>query len=752
MEKQSLLIRKCALFELYILDELLENKSVWDQKSLNKWMEEYTSDLEEFEKNIFYLSYLICYEEKSLKNFDFYITNQLNTIFNNLNNNSDDKHYLWNFKDSQFNPTNNKEIKINPIELKEYIKSFEKHIFTNSEITVSKILNLLEESFVLVPSVLKNEFNDVSLFDSAKNFLSVSTCIHSYITENKKEPEFKNIKEILMGRTKDSNEKILSNIKNEAMFLLTSFDISGIQSFIYTIIKENALKSLRARSLYLELIMEAVVKETVNKVGLSEANIIYSGGGHAYLLLPNTEKSKLCINESRIEVNKWFLKLFNVNLFIAMDYTEADIESLTNKTNEKYESLFLNLSSKLSSQKLNRYTFETLEELNSRKFIYGARECKICKRVDELNHDSICSTCSSIIEFSRQLIKNDMFVITDEKIDNSSLSLPFDNWITCVEEKRIMEISKYRNVIRIYSKNRERLNSYVDKNLMIADYSFDKELEDLTNNNGIKRLSVLRADIDNLGDAFVNGFNKKGRINSSLLRTSVLSRNLSVFFKQHIQDILRNPIKKLGSNQGTLRKIVVIYSGGDDLFVIGDWSDVLGFAIDLNNELKRFSQNSLSISAGLGIYPQKYPISYMADDSGELEEYAKKFKNGEVEKNAVCIFESKNVFSWEEFELDILNDKLNLLSEYLKSTENTDNSGNSFLYKLLEYMNNIENKINIPRLLYLLARKKPKKDKESIYLDFNQKIYNWIKVERQRKELIMAIIVYVYLNRGLSNE
>ena len=54
---------------------------------------------------------------------------------------------------------------------------------------------------------------------------------------------------------------------------------------------------------------------------------------------------------------------------------------------------------------------------------------------------------------------------------------------------------------------------------------------------GIKRIAVMRADVDNLGQTFVSGFSQ-GK--STLSRTATLSRQLSVFFKHYIRDILEN--------------------------------------------------------------------------------------------------------------------------------------------------------------------------------------------------------------------
>ena len=55
------------------------------------------------------------------------------------------------------------------------------------------------------------------------------------------------------------------------MFLLYSMDISGIQNFIYTVGESGVLKGLRARSFYLEIMMEHVVDELLEKLALSRA-------------------------------------------------------------------------------------------------------------------------------------------------------------------------------------------------------------------------------------------------------------------------------------------------------------------------------------------------------------------------------------------------------------------------------------------------------------------------------------------------
>jgi len=97
---------------------------------------------------------------------------------------------------------------------------------------------------------------------------------------------------------------------DEKAFLLYSADVSGIQNFIYTVSTDNALRSMRSRSFFLELLMEHYIDEVLDGCGLSRANLLYSGGGHCYMLLPNTQKTKLCLAQQSAHINRWLREQF----------------------------------------------------------------------------------------------------------------------------------------------------------------------------------------------------------------------------------------------------------------------------------------------------------------------------------------------------------------------------------------------------------------------------------------------------------
>ena len=94
---------------------------------------------------------------------------------------------------------------------------------------------------------------------------------------------------------------------------------------------EKALKSLRSKSFYLEIMLEHIVDELLERLELSRANLIYSGGGHAYLLLPNTDRTKSTIDEFDSEAREWFIDNFGIDLYVAMGYRTCSADELMNK-------------------------------------------------------------------------------------------------------------------------------------------------------------------------------------------------------------------------------------------------------------------------------------------------------------------------------------------------------------------------------------------------------------------------------------
>jgi CRISPR-associated protein Csm1 len=202
-----------------------------------------------------------------------------------------------------------------------------------------------------------------------------------------------------------------------------------------------------------------------------------------------------------------------------------------------------------------------------------------------------------------------------------------------------------------------------------------------------------------------------------------------------------------------------VYSGGDDLFVVGAWNDCLELAVDINEAFAEYTQNTLAISAGIGIFNHSYPLQRIAEITGNLEDSAKG-----AGKNKVALFETDNVFEWSSLKQSVIEEKFRPIIKFFKGN---DERGMAMVYKILAYLYEIGDKdgepINIARLAYLLARLEPQYidgmdknmffEKKAKYATSSRNLYDWAMGDsNSRKELISALFLYVYMQRKNKKE
>ena len=646
-----------------------------------------------------------------------------------------------------------------PNEPKEEVKQYSAEIYSQivakikdslqaielTEEYVNSLLSVLEATMSFVPSSTdKSQLCDISLYDHCKMTAAIAGCIYEFLEEE----EIENYRETLFLHGTEMYEK-------EA-FLLVSMDISGIQDFIYTISSKNALKTLRAKSFYLEIMLEHIVDELLGRTGLARTNLIYSGGGHAYLLMPNTRGTKKTLGDFAAELKKWFLSNFGTELYVAFGAAPCSANTLMNKPKGTYKDLFKRVGREVSKNKSNRYSAEEIIRLNTASAEQYGRECRVCGALDHLTEDHLCPMCESFISLSSQILEQDFVSILSEKPEDtrSCAKLPFDRYMILESEEAVRErIASDQTYMRCYSKNRMFTGYNVATRLWTGDYHNGRTFEDMADGaEGIRRIGVLRADVDNLGQAFVSGFERTGEEDYvGLSRSATFSRKMSIFFKLHLNHILRNGVFSLdgGTCRRPERKAIVIYSGGDDLFLIGAWNEILEAAIDINDALEKFTQGTLHISAGLGLYPEKYPVRALARQTGELEDWAK----GIDGKNAIALFDESNVYKWDVLKNEVIGEKYALIKKYF---DHNEEKGMAAMYKILSYLRGREDKINVARFAYLLGRMEPAKDASAemkeLYSAFSKNMYYWMKDEEACRQLITAVYIYVYLNRGSEEE
>ena len=477
-----------------------------------------------------------------------------------------------------------------------------------SQISINQLLQIIEEGFSYLPSSTNRaEVCDISLYVHSKITSAVASCMKLYFDEQ----QIQDYKKYCFN----SGSKIF---RNEKIYLLVSGDISGIQDFIYTIPSKGALKTLRGRSLYIDLLLEEFIDEYLEQIGLSRANVLYSGGGHFYILAPNIEDTKKAIDKLQAKMNRWLMENIGINLYLAIGIAECSANNLMKS--EAQGNLFATVNKKLKDDKTIRYSkdedfleyiFNVEKEEDTAK-----KECTICHNlVDKLwkyniDEEIACEFCLNLYKLGQDILTQDLvFVISEEKIDGGIKIFGKDKDLY-LYAVNIEDIDMFKGkILRIYSKNNLLENDLAIR-LYLADYSAKNEndevmtFDDLAKSScktdkGIKRLGVLRLDIDDLGIAFSSGFvSDKDKIEdnlryATLSRYADLSKDISMFFKVAINKICAGDLTGcvdfeerafniFGIAKAPKRKVNIIYAGGDDLFLVGAWDEVLEVAIDIN--------------------------------------------------------------------------------------------------------------------------------------------------------------------------
>lgn len=611
---------------------------------------------------------------------------------------------------------------------------------------INSLLCVLESYTSNVPSSTNiGESPDISLFDHLKTTAAFGSCISEYLlTEGEK-----NYQSRLFA-----NEKAF---REEKAFLLYSADISGIQKFLYTVHTEGALRSLRSRSFFLELLMEHYIDELLELCGLSRVNLLYSGGGHCYILLPNTKTVIDAVERWNRKMNGFLADAFGSTLFLAHGYAPCSGNDLTNVPAEKspYAAVFRAVSTAVSYHKLHRYDAAQIRKMNSVRKGGGERECKVCGSADDLQ-DGLCPWCRMFLSLSEQLQNNDIFIVSNKAETDAAFELPAPDgnaYILLTNEKTARaHLESGKAARRLYSKNKPYAGLRYATRLYFCDYAYSNSISALADNaSGIRRIGVCRMDVDNLGASFVSGFRKnEGRTPAdrehfvTLSRTAAFSRQLSLFFKHYVTALLSGEY-----GNGKALAVSVVYSGGDDVFLLGAWNDCIEAAVRIRSALREFSCGSLTISGGIALVGDTYPVRLSAELAGELEDCAKKNPG----KDSIAIFdpELNQCYHWEDFSAHVQGEKLKLLRDFFQSDEQQER-GKAYLYRTLQLLRSVESegKLQLARYAYLLTRMQPKKGDpgERLYSDFSNLMYRWALDSEDRRRLITAIYLFIYEIRG----
>ncbi|HOM27666.1 MAG TPA: type III-A CRISPR-associated protein Cas10/Csm1, partial [bacterium] len=451
-------------------------------------------------------------------------------------------------------------------------------------------------------------------------------------------------------RTGELIEEIDYGKLNRKDFILLKGDISGIQDFIYSVSSEHALKGLRGRSFYLQLISEIIAYKILDEFNLTKANLIYLGGGNFIILLPNLSDAEKRLEKLTEEIDKVIFKAHQGKLGFLISYIKFPYWNFI----ENFGDLLSELGRKLAIEKRKKFKYlisENLFKPYPEKVEKEMGGCEICGR--EIEKKDKCELCESFEKLAIE-IKKENVIMEIKKVNKKEIKEEVNKWDEIFEGLGYkISFEKSIGGIKIYLNNSDFLKVNCDAFRYEAIYSPEGTLEDIAKKaEGIERWGALRMDVDNLGLIFGSGFiDEEGKDITTISKYSMLSYTFSLFFSLGIRNIVEKEYKE---------KCCVVYSGGDDLFIIAPWSDLPEIAEEIWRNFRKYVCNheKITISGGIYIAPsKKFPVYQAAKKAGEEEEKAKK-----GEKNKITFFEP---IKWDE-EFVKIKEVKNKLYELLK--------------------------------------------------------------------------------------
>ncbi|MEM1513406.1 MAG: type III-A CRISPR-associated protein Cas10/Csm1 [Candidatus Thermoplasmatota archaeon] len=651
------------------LESFKKELSVFAKFHHKKYMEKIPPDITQKMKNLLWIVYEadnLSSMERGEKEGEFNPKNPLISIFSRIRlENKEVKEKAYPLTVLRFNeivfPSFDKNNAEDRIPHKSYEKIFDDFKYRFPLISPDLVLSFLEKETTYIPA-RTGEDEDISLFDHLKTTCAIASCLYLY---HKDELD------------KDIKEKILD--RKEKKYILVSGDISGIQKFIYNITSKGSLRLLRARSFMLEILSEDVTQELLTRLNLSRANLLYCAGGHFYIIAPNTEESIKKINELKEQLNEWLLKKFDGELYYAIGWSEISGEEFNN-----FSEVWHKIGEILSKEKSQKFkhilTKEPDKLLMESGYEKKKESCKACKkfveRLEEIKKGEeiirYCEECRRLLSIGENLIKAS-YILRFKDAKDYDLELPFSKIkiTNKIEENfdTIFHINSLDPPDEILKMKKEKnKKEFIYAPLPLPNYAYGTgNLDELAEKaTGIKKIGVLRMDVDRLGDIFRRGLPKEKR---TISRITNLSRFLNYFFKayinllgnlqdKNIEEIINTnwkigeKIKRLAERKE--RKFVIVYGGGDDLLIVGSWDDVIELAFDINSLFRKYvgENDNITISGSFCIFDEKFPFYKIAQISGEKEKIAK-----DEGKNRIWLFERgvnvrgifKESLEWDKF-------------------------------------------------------------------------------------------------------
>jgi CRISPR-associated protein Cas10/Csm1 subtype III-A len=457
---------------------------------------------------------------------------------------------------------------------------------------------------------------------------------------------------------------------------LIAGDLPGIQRVLYTITAKGAAKTLRGHSAYLQLLSDALVRLALQHLDLPWASVVFSAGGNFMIAAPHSAIQTVESWHDRI--NQKLLDLHRGELYLALAWSALPARLYAEATSSSEPSSLVEKRAELQRR---------LEASKHAAFarLAPAHYAVLFEPIGDGGGGERCDVCHVEVDGSTQVPESEGELLLCEQChsyafpakptyDSLAWSVANANRVFISTPDQPASLDKYRHgkgnppwtvALRALGLDYQFLEpgdsapakqgsllAFDPAKFLPSDpdtsksYGFrflsqltpredpsNKEIRDFHNMArqdaiGIPRFGVLRMDVDGLGQTMSG----RGLTYPDLLHLSALSNALDLFFGGMLDQIGRDCADawQEWTDEWSDKKVstvhkwpYVIYAGGDDLFVVAPWDLLPPLAQAIQERFDAFCLGRLTMSAGIAIAREKYPLYRAAEQAGLMLDQSK---------------------------------------------------------------------------------------------------------------------------------
>lgn len=440
--------------------------------------------------------------------------------------------------------------------------------------------------------------------------------------------------------------------------------IDIVKGSIYKIkkyfLENNNLKDIRGGSILIDYLNNDVVKDQLLKLGYSEINIVYCGGGNIFVVVPSGSGEKIC---ESLETTFRNISLTAMNAF----------ESITISLHE-FAFNFKHISGKLSEKleerkKLKLYNINPDNDLGSINIRGKSINFSEYKAAEELKDSGVvCELCD---------IRDAKYLIEESE---GSVAV-------CASCLRKHLAGKAKSMFN---------DEFKEYTFVKLEDNNIKSIDDIS-----KNIAVIYGDGNNMGKVVMEIQN--------VFEMMYFSRKTDKITKRSVYEAINETMEKNA-------KFEVIALGGDDIFIIVPAEHAFNITTKIIDKFDKGFNNKITMSVGLVISKSNTPIASLFSIAQQKLKSAKALikKDKNIEEGSIDIVEllgNMHINFGDKGVFPVTNSKFKkILKEIKEFTSN--NSASSQLHKTnYAQKTMIEEEFN---LFYYYQESKKKKKEESI--------------------------------------